>query len=160
MIGTSGGAWSAINVALERPDLVEKIIVDSFDGRKFYDNFSKKLLEERAFAKANDFSRQFYEWCQGEDWETVVNANTEALIECADAKIPLFHMPLETLSVPILFSGSLEDTMCGKLFIEEYKQMEKLVQKGRTYLFPTGEHPAMLTNAEAFANIAKSFFDE
>ena len=33
LVGTSGGAWVAINAALERPDLVERVVADSFDGR-------------------------------------------------------------------------------------------------------------------------------
>lgn len=160
LIGTSGGAWVAVNTALERPDLVEKVIADSFDGRTLADDFSKKLLEERAFAKNDSFSKQFYEWCQGEDWESVVNLNTQALIECADTKIPLFHKPLETLNTPVLFSGSLEDTMCGENLAKEYEQMKRLVLNGKVHLFPTGGHPAILTNAEDFADVVKAFFKE
>lgn len=158
LIGTSGGAWVAVNTALERSDLVERVIADSFDGRTLADDFSKQLLDERAFAKSDSFSRQFYEWCQGEDWETVVNLNTKALIECADTKLPLFHKPLETLNIPVLFSGSLEDTMCRKNLAEEYEQMKQLVLHGKVHLFPTGGHPAILTNAEDFAEVVKEFF--
>lgn len=146
------------NTALMRPDPVEKVIADSFDGRSLADDFSKNLLKERAFAKGDSLSRQFYEWCQGSGWETVVDRNTEALVECAERKLPLFHEPLGTLSVPILFSGSLEDTMYRKDMAEEYRQMERLVPKGRVHLFPTGGHPAMPTNVEAFADLAKDFF--
>ena len=49
LIGTSGGAWVAVNAALERPDLVGKVIADSFDGRTLADNFSTNLQRERAF---------------------------------------------------------------------------------------------------------------
>ena len=158
LIGTSGGAWTAVNVALERPDLVQKVVADSFDGRTLQENFSQNLLKERMTSKHDEFSRQFYEWCQGEDWETVVDLNTKALTECADSRQPLFHKPLETLEVPVLFVGSMEDTMCRRNLEEEYKQMERLVSNGRTYLFPTGGHPAMLTNAEKFADIVKGFW--
>ena len=36
LLGTSGGAWVAVNTALERPDLIEKVIADSFDGRTLH----------------------------------------------------------------------------------------------------------------------------
>ena len=39
LVGTSGGAWAAVNAALERPDLFYKVIVDSFDGRTLNSNF-------------------------------------------------------------------------------------------------------------------------
>ena len=40
LIGTSGGALVAINVALERPDLVNKIVADSFEGEFALDHFA------------------------------------------------------------------------------------------------------------------------
>ncbi|MEH2933660.1 hypothetical protein [Acutalibacter sp. JLR.KK004] len=61
------------------------------------------------------------------------------------------------LEVPTLFVGSKEDTMCRRNLEEEYSQMEQLVSNGRTYLFPTGNHPAVLSNAEKFADIVKEF---
>ena len=95
LVGTSGGAWAAVNAALERPDLFCKVIADSFDGRTLNSNFSNNLLSERKTAKANVQSRQFYAWCQGPDWETVVDLDTEALLNCAKENRPLFHRPLE-----------------------------------------------------------------
>lgn len=159
LIGTSGGAWVAVNVALERPDLVNKVVADSFDGRTLAKDFAKNLLAERTFAKNDCLSRQFYEWCQGPDWETVVDLNTQALVACAERNLPLFHKPLETLSVPILFSGSLEDSMCRKDLKEEYEQMNRLVPDGTVHLFLTGGHPAMCTNAEQFAQIVTDFIN-
>lgn len=158
LIGTSGGAWAAVNAALERPNLIGSVIADSFDGRALPDDFAKNLLAERAAAKEDDFSKQFYEWCQGEDWQSVVDLNTEALVECADKKLPLFQKPLENLEVPILFTGSLQDDMCREDMAGEYKQMAKLVSKGKIHLFSSGGHPAMLTNAEAFLSLAEEFF--
>ena len=32
LLGTSGGAWAAVNAALKRPDLVHRVVADSFDG--------------------------------------------------------------------------------------------------------------------------------
>ena len=160
LIGTSGGAWVAVNTALERPDLVYKVIADSFDGRTLPNDFSENLLKERTAAKTDDFSRQFYEWCQGEDWETVVDLNTQALIECADSKLPLFHKPLETLNVPILLMGSLEDNMCRKDLEEEYHQMSELIPESKIYFFKTGGHPAIGTNAEDAAKIIAGFINE
>lgn len=81
----------------------------------------------------------------------------EQIQKYVDSKLPLFHEPLEMLEVPILFVGSMEDTMCRGNLEEEYSQMEQLVSNGKTYLFPTGNHPAILSNAENFADIAKDF---
>lgn len=160
LLGTSGGAWVAINTALERPDLIEKVISDSFDGRTLHQNFAENLLKEREYAKHDTYATQFYEWCQGEDWETVVDLNTQALVECAKNKMPLFSKPLESLTVPILFIGSLQDDMCRKDILEEYTEMKKLVKNGSIHTFDTGGHPAIATNGEKFADIVLNFLND
>ncbi len=100
LVGTSGGAWVAINAALERPDLVERVVADSFDGRTLAEDFADNLVKERSAAKKDEQAAGFYEWCQGEDWERVVDKNTEALLRCAKEKKPLFWKPLEQLKIP------------------------------------------------------------
>ena len=159
LIGTSGGAWVAINTALKRPDLIDRVVADSFDGRTLHENFAENLLQEREFAKHDNHAKQFYEWCQGEDWETVVDLNTQALTKCAVNQIPLFCKPLETLSTPILFTGSLEDDMCRKNIVEEYTEMNRLVQNGTIHIFKTGGHPAIMTSAEFFSKIVTEYLN-
>ena len=159
LIGASGGAWVAINTALKRPDLIDRVVADSFDGRTLHENFAENLLQEREFAKHDNHAKQFYEWCQGEDWETVVDLNTQALTKCAVNQIPLFCKPLETLSTPILFTGSLEDDMCRKNIVEEYTEMNRLVQNGTIHIFKTGGHPAIMTNAEFFSKIVTEYLN-
>lgn len=90
LAGTSGGAWTAVNAAMERPDLIKSVAADSFDGRTLADDFAEKLIAERTFAKNDASARQFYEWCQGDDWEKVVDLDTKALMECAERKLPCF----------------------------------------------------------------------
>ena len=157
LIGTSGGAWAAVNAALERPDLFRTVTADSFDGRTLNDGFSEKLLSERTAAKANPESRQFYEWCQGEDWETVVSLDTEALLRCAKEKRPLFHKPLEEMKVPLLLTGSKADEMCRENLEQEYKEMAALVSHTVIQMFEHGGHPAILTNAEQAAEVICKF---
>lgn len=157
LIGTSGGAWVAVNAALERPDLFRAVVADSFDGRTLDQNFPVNLLAERKAAKENTQSRQFYEWCQGADWEKVVELDTEALLKCAWEKRPLFHKPLEELRTPVLFMGSLEDESCRNDIEKEYREMASMVSKASVYLFPDGGHPALFSNAEKAADIICDF---
>lgn len=157
LLGTSGGAWVAVNTALKRPDLTEKVIADSFDGRTLHETFAEDLLKERRAAMQDLSARQFYQWCQGEDWESIVELNTQALVKCAADRVPLFCMPLEKLQVPILFMGSREDSMCRRNMEEEYLEMSRLVQDGSIHMFQTGGHPSILTNAELSARVITEF---
>lgn len=156
LVGTSGGAWVAINTALMRPDLVDKVVADSFDGRALGDDFAENLLEERAHAKKDEMGAGFYQWCQGEDWESVVDKDTEALLQCAKEKIPLFVKPLCNMQVPLLLTGSKEDEMLRRDFQEEYRIIAKETGAAAT-LFPTGNHPAILSNAEKMAETIFGF---
>lgn len=160
LVGTSGGAWAAVNAALERPELFSAVIADSFDGRTLNENFSANLIAERKAAKADKPSRQFYEWCQGDDWENVVDMDTEALLICAKENRPLFHKALDELKIPILFMGSMEDQSCRSNLEEEYKEMAALITHAPSsvHLFTNGGHPAILTNAEQAAMLIKDFF--
>lgn len=157
LVGTSGGAWAAVNAALERPDLFHAVIADSFDGRTLNENFSANLLTERKAAKEDTQSRQFYEYCQGVDWEKVVDLDTEALLKCALEKRPLFHKPLEELKVPILFMGSKEDESCRHNIEEEYKEMASILPRSSVYLFQNGGHPSLFSNAEKTVDVIYSF---
>ena len=157
LIGTSGGAWAAVNAALERPDLFHAVVADSFDGRTLNDNFSANLLAERKAAKEDIQSRQFYEWCQGADWEKIVDLDTEALVKCAEEKRSLFHKPLEQLKTPILFMGSKEDESCRSNIEEEYREMASMLSQSSVYLFPSGGHPSLFSNAEKTADIVYNF---
>ena len=158
LVGTSGGAWVAINAALERPELAGKIVADSFDGRTLADNFSKNLVQERTNAKKDEMGIGFYQWCQGDDWERIVDMDTKALIQCAGEKLPLFTKPLCSLQVPLLLMGSEGDEMSREDFQEEYAAIA-----GETgaeiCIFPNGSHPAILSNAKEAAKAICKFLE-
>ena len=150
LVGTSGGAWVAINAALERADLVDKVVADSFDGRTLGADFSENLLRERENAKKDRMARGFYQWCQGEDWERVVDLDTEALVRCAAERLPLFVKPLCRLQAPLLLMGSEKDEMLRRDFQQEYRAIAAETGAAIT-LFSAGSHPAILSSAEQAA---------
>lgn len=158
LVGCSGGAWAAINAGLMRPDLVEAVAADSFDGRTLAGDFAEKLLAERTAAKKDEQAVGFYRWCQGDDWEQVVDKDTEALVQCAKRKLPLFVKPLSELKVPLLLMGSLEDTMTRNDLRQEY-EAAAAETGGKVCLFARGGHPALYSNAEAAAEEICRFFE-
>ena len=149
LLGTSGGAWAAMNAALLAPDEVGAVVADSFDGRTLHPGFAQDLAAERAKAKQDPAARGFYEWCQGPDWEAVVDRDTDALLRCAASGRPLFCRPLEQMQPPVLLMGSREDPMCRRDLEEEYRAMAAQMPHAAVRLFPSGGHPAILSQAEA-----------
>ena len=47
--------------------------------------------------------------------------------------------------------------MCRSDMEEEYGEMKKMMGNASIHMFPQGGHPAILSNAEEFAEIAKDF---
>ena len=95
LIGTSGGAYAAINAALEMPELFRKVVADSFDGSTLPAGFGDGIIRERQAAKRDEQARGFYEWCQGDDWEMVVDLDTEALVNYEKKHVRIFRAPLK-----------------------------------------------------------------
>lgn len=156
LVGCSGGAWAAVNAGLLRPDLVEKVVADSFDGRTLGEDFSRKLIDERAGAKQDERAVWFYQWCQGEDWERIVDMDTEALVRCAGEKSPLFLKPLSGFKVPLLLMGSVGDEMVRADIQDEYEAISRETG-AEICMFSDGGHPAILSNAEQAAETIRNF---
>ncbi|MGF0008430.1 alpha/beta fold hydrolase [Eubacteriales bacterium SGI.150] len=157
LVGTSGGAWAAINAALDCPSKIQCVVADSFDGRTLHEGFGEGLKKERAFAINDTQASQFYEWCQGPDWEEVVKLDTAALIECEKSKLPLFHKDIGTLEIPTLLMGSKEDQMVRNNLYQEYQSLQTLIKNASIHMFEHGNHPAIFSNAEEAANIIVNF---
>ena len=161
IIGVSGGALVAINVGLEAPELVDKIIVDSFEGEKSIKEFTKDLVKNRQISKENEGTRLFYQYMHGEDWEGVVDNDTKAIVKHSETIGKFFHKPLEHFKAEILLTGSMEDeffTCIDKEYFNKvYKNMVEKMNHGEIYLFEKGGHPSITSNSEEFVNISKKF---
>lgn len=161
IIGSSGGALVAINVALEAPELVSKIVADSFEGEVPLKEFTTNIVTDRELSKKNDAMRLFYQYMQGKDWESIVDNDTFAIIQHEKNVGKIFHRNLQDFVPDILMTGSKKDEFFVNVssdYLENvYGKMLKKIGHGRMYLFDFGGHPAMLTNAEKFANLAKEF---
>lgn len=157
LLGTSGGAYVALHVVMKKPELIGKVIADSFDGRTLREGFADDLLAERNFSIKDADAKLFYEWCQGEDWLSVVEANTRSLVSLAQSQEPLFHDSFESIKNPLLLIGSLNDEMLGQNLKDKFDDILKDVMHGSSYLFKDGQHPTVLSRAEEVAQIVKEF---
>ena len=161
LIGSSGGALVAINVALERPDLINKVIADSFEGEFPLKEFTQNIIADRNASKHDEGARAFYSTMHGDDWENVVDNDTAAIHEHAWSVGRFFHKPLSGFSPEILFAGSREDEFISLIdqdyFLKTYIKLIEKIGHGEMHIFNTGGHPALLSNQEEFTGIAKEF---
>ena len=146
-------------------DLIDEYYSESgiLDAQPDEDGYVNIDLEEVVAyivkeAKKDEMGIGFYQWCQGDDWERIVDMDTKALIQCAGEKLPLFTKPLCSLQVPLLLMGSEGDEMSREDFQEEYAAIA-----GETgaeiCIFPNGSHPAILSNAKEAAKAICKFLE-
>ena len=163
IIGSSGGALAAVNAALEAPELVRRVIADSFEGETTLKAFTQNVVEDREAAKRAENARMFYYYMHVDDWEQVVDNDTEAIRRHDETIGKFFHKPLETLKPDILMTGSKEDEFICALepgfFERVYGDMIRKIGHGEIHLFETGGHPAMLSNPEAFLARSRRFLE-
>ena len=72
----------------------------------------------------------------------------------------LFHRPLEELKAPVLFMGSREDESCRNNMEKEYQEMASKCSRSSVFLFPSGGHPSLFSNAEQSAALIKKFINQ
>lgn len=163
LIGCSGGSLVAINVALEVPERIKKVIADSFEGEVPLKAITDHIAEERAQSKTDENAKMFYYYMQGEGWEQVVDNDTNAIIEHEKTIGKFFHKSLETLKADILLTGSKEDEFVNAMgedyFEKTYRGMIEKIGHGELHLFEKGNHPAMLSSTEEFIEKSEQFLN-
>ncbi len=156
LLGTSGGALTAINVALERPDLVGKVIADSFEGTHSISSFADIVDSDRAESKRNEGARQFWLFNHGDDWESVVDNDTEVVKQHHKVISEFFHKKVSELRVPIYLIGTKEDEYIDNIE-STYNMIAQEINECNVYIFEHGGHPSMISNLKEFAKMAKDF---
>lgn len=161
LIGSSGGALAAINVALEAPELIAKVIADSFEGESSLKEITENIAVDREASKQEENARMFYYYMHGDDWERVVDCDTAAIIRHAEQIGKFFRKDLHALNADILLTGSKEDEFVSMLALDYFERtfgaMLEKIGHGKAHLFPTGGHPAMLSNSEEFYQVSMEF---
>lgn len=158
VIGTSGGALVGINLALEHQDKVKFLVADSFEGEEPLGTFVETIREDRERDKKIEEAQLFWKDMHGEDWEKVVDLDTDVNVEFAETGNSFFHQSISGLKVPTLLAGSLEDEYCNHLD-KIYKRLQHKNPDLKIHLFDTGNHPAMLSNSERFFSLVAEYID-
>lgn len=161
LIGCSGGALAAINVALENPELVRCAVADSFEGLKADAETTEQIRVGRNLAKQNAEFRSMLAAMHGEDWESIVDADTEAVVAHAKTIGSFLHKPIEDLKTKLLLTGSAEDEMFPKGHYEKlFADICGRTGMARSLIYEHGCHPAMMSNMEEFISLCEEFFAE
>lgn len=156
LLGTSGGAIVALNAALEEPGLFDKIIVDSFMGENLPYDFAKKIADDRKIAKSKLASKLFWFLMHGSDWKSVIDQNTELIINFSKNIGNFFNYNLSNVENSVLITGSLRDDLIPDIE-SALKSINLRIESSKLIFFESGKHPAMFSNKKDFRNLVLNF---
>lgn len=159
IIGCSGGAMAAINMALEHPESVHAVVADSFEGIEADASVTEQIRKGRNYAKQNEQFVSMLKAMHGDDWEEVLDADTNAIIHHAERIGSFFHKTFDKLQTNLLLTGSAEDEMFPQGHYEKlFSDICSQTNLADSHIFEHGRHPAMISNIEEFVALCENFF--
>ncbi len=153
VMGTSGGAVSALLMAQHAPDRVRAVIADSCVLRQPPDVLRAEVANRR---RLHPDAVAFWQAMHGADWEVVIEADNDLLLRLAARDGRWFDRDLAEIRSPVLLTGSLQDA----LLFEGGAQMLEMAQQipeSQVLLVNGGDHPLMWTRPARFRRAADAF---
>ena len=154
VIGTSGGALVAINLALEHPEKVRYLVADSFEGEYPLSSYINSIENDRERDKKKILAKLIWYYCHGADWKKIIDLDTKVNIEFSKTGKSFFHKSISELNVPTLLTGSMEDEYCDHLD-KIYSTLQEKNKNLEIHLFEKGKHPAIISSRDKFLNLIK-----
>jgi len=151
LLGYSGGAQIALNVALENPELVSKAIADSFEGEHSVASYAENIFDDRNTDKKKSMAKIFWFLMHGLDWKTIVDKDSETTYAHHQQIGSFFHKDLSRITIPVLLTGSKHDEYIHN-FEDIYIPISKKIAKAEIKLYDSGSHPASLTAGKEYIN--------
>ena len=153
VIGTSGGGITALLLALACPARVRAVIADSCVER-LPGSVLRAAVAERQQCSAGQVA--FWRQAHGDDWQTVVNADSDLLLRLADQEINWFEGRLATIACPVLLTASLRDSALPNV-AGQLCHMAEQIPDCQVFFSNAGGHPLMWSRPEVFQAIAWAF---
>jgi pimeloyl-ACP methyl ester carboxylesterase len=153
VMGTSGGGVAALWMAIQHPERVRAVIADSCAECKDAAVVEAQLRERHRFTAGQV---DFWQRGHGEDWEQVVNADSDLLRRFVAAGGDWFGGRLAEVQCPLLLTASLRDDMVERVD-EQICSMALQVRGSRVFFNSAGGHPFMWSQPADFRRVADCF---
>ncbi|SNS13537.1 Pimeloyl-ACP methyl ester carboxylesterase [Anaerovirgula multivorans] len=154
LVGTSGGGVIGLNIAIQEPDRVLGIVVDSFAG----EILDMDEIHHIVMSRKTKTKEQCTFWCyaHGEDWEKVVNQDSNMLIAAAELQKNLNKGRLSEVKSPVLFTASLGDELIPSVE-EKITSMVTKIPNWKIVLYSSGNHPLIWSRTAEFREEVEEF---
>ena len=155
LVGCSGGAVVALLLAAARPELVRAVVADSGVGR-----LAPAALRREVANRARRTPEQvrFWRHANGEDWASVVDADSTFLLGLAARGGDAIGDRLSLVRCPVLLTGSTRDDLVPDLPTRLLWAVGDLAD-ARAHVVGAGGHPLMWSRPTEFRAAADSFLE-
>jgi len=154
VMGTSGGAVSALLMAIHFPEIVHAVIADSCVEQISKAFTQNHLVKDRNRRSAGQV--KFWEFAHRADWEQVIEADTAMLLRFADQGGDWFKGRLCEIQCPVLLTASKQDNALPQV-VGQVNRMSKQIANCRVFLNNEGRHPLMWSSPQDFRSISDYF---
>jgi len=158
VVGCSGGAITALWMALDYPQRLRAVIADSATPTFPAGHLAQEVHNRIARTPAQI---DFWSSMQGQDWEAVVDADSDFLSRLDQANphgIDVFGSRLAEIRCPTLFTVSLTDRL---LHDPGQQNVQAAQQIPDSWLVAVhgGDHPLMWSRAKEWQAAARAFLE-
>ena len=157
LVGTSGGAVIALLAAILLPKRVRAVVADSCLER-YPAALLRMVVAERT--QRTDKQIAFWRLAHGDDWEQVVNADSERLRRIAlRGDMDWAQGQLRKIGCPVLLTASLCDKSLPDVG-QKLCRMAEQIPLSRVFLVNAGDHPLMWSRREDFFSVCSYFLKD
>lgn len=152
-LGVSGGGVIALLAAIHYPERVRAVIVDS-TAERLTDDWFKNFIADRAKRSAGQI--HFWSSAQGDNWQQVIDADTNFLSRLPRQGGDLYDGRLKEIGCPVLFTASLQDQLIPDVGGQVLK-MASQISASQVFITNQGGHPLMWSCPALFRQVSDMF---
>ena len=157
LVGTSGGAVTALLSAIHYPDIVRGVVADSFIPYLSQEMLEDILIPDRA--QRNPGQIMFWEAAHGPYWKGVVDADTAMVARFVRQGGDWFKGQLARVKCPVLITASKADPLLPGIAGQMASMVEQ-ISEGSAYLHHEGLHPLMWSVPQVFRAVSDNFLEQ
>jgi pimeloyl-ACP methyl ester carboxylesterase len=156
LVGTSGGAVTALLAAIHHPEIVRGVVADSFIPYLTQEMLENHLIPDRTQPQPGQIL--FWEAAHGPYWKQVVDADTAMIERFVRRGGDWFKGQFDRVRCPVLLTASKVDPVLPGV-AGHFADMAEQIQGSRIYLHHEGQHPLIWSVPGIFRGVSDLFLD-
>jgi len=157
LLGSSGGAITAIATAINYSEKIKAVVADSFALHFTEPMYTHNVLEGRT--NPTEQQRMFWTAMHGPDWQTVVQQDSHMIRQVVENGGDCISGSPEAIQCSVLLTFAEHDSFLPNVK-DTAAELKAKIADCEVKIFSNGDHPLMWTNPKGFFESADSFLQK